>query len=99
MDATQAVVSDFEQQYADGLITKGEKYNKVVDAWSKCTDKVADAMMAETAKPRKIINSVFMMADSGARGSKKPNETACRYARTNGETFWRNYRNTDYFKL
>ena len=70
VDATQAVVSDFEQQYADGLITKGEKYNKVVDAWSKCTDKVADAMMAETAKPRKIINSVFMMADSGARGSK-----------------------------
>ncbi len=67
---TKAMVNDFEQQYADGLITKGEKYNKVVDAWSKCTDKVADAMMAETAKPRKIINSVFMMADSGARGSK-----------------------------
>jgi DNA-directed RNA polymerase subunit beta' len=67
---TQALVSDFEQQYADGLITKGEKYNKVVDAWSKCTDKVADAMMDETAKPRKIINSIFMMADSGARGSK-----------------------------
>ena len=67
---TQALVSDFEQQYADGLITKGEKYNKVVDAWSKCTDKVADAMMDEAAKPRKMINSVFMMADSGARGSK-----------------------------
>jgi len=67
---TNAMVTDFEQQYADGLITKGEKYNKVVDAWSKCTDKVADAMMDETAKPRKMINSVFMMADSGARGSK-----------------------------
>ncbi|RZV44856.1 MAG: DNA-directed RNA polymerase subunit beta' [Acidimicrobiales bacterium] len=67
---TQALVSDFEQQYADGLITKGEKYNKVVDAWSKCTDKVADAMMDEAAKPRKMINSIFMMADSGARGSK-----------------------------
>ncbi len=70
VDATQALVSDFEQQYADGLITKGEKYNKVVDAWSKCTDKVADAMMAEAGKERKVINSVFMMADSGARGSK-----------------------------
>ena len=68
--ATQADVDAFEQQYADGLITKGEKYNKVVDAWSKCTDKVADAMMDEAAKPRKMINSVFMMADSGARGSK-----------------------------
>ena len=67
---TQAAVSAFEQQYSDGLITKGEKYNKVVDAWSKCTDKVADAMMDEAAKPRKTINSVFMMADSGARGSK-----------------------------
>ena len=70
VDKTQADVDAFEQQYADGLITKGEKYNKVVDAWSKCTDKVADAMMAEAAKPRKMINSVFMMADSGARGSK-----------------------------
>lgn len=67
---TQDLVSDFEQQYADGLITKGEKYNKVVDAWSKCTDKVADAMMDEAAKDRKLINSIFMMADSGARGSK-----------------------------
>ncbi len=67
---TQELVSDFENQYADGLITKGEKYNKVVDAWSKCTDKVADAMMDEAAKDRQLINSVFMMADSGARGSK-----------------------------
>jgi len=67
---TQDLVSDFEQQYADGLITKGEKYNKVVDAWSKCTDKVADAMMNEAARERKLINSIFMMADSGARGSK-----------------------------
>ena len=70
VNETQALVSDFEQQYADGLITKGEKYNKVVDAWSKCTDKVADAMMDEAAKPRQTINSVFMMANSGARGSK-----------------------------
>ncbi|NNE57075.1 MAG: DNA-directed RNA polymerase subunit beta' [Hellea sp.] len=70
VNETQELVSDFEQQYADGLITKGEKYNKVVDAWSKCTDKVADAMMNEAARERKLINSIFMMADSGARGSK-----------------------------
>ncbi len=70
VNETQDLVSDFEQQYADGLITKGEKYNKVVDAWSKCTDKVADAMMGEAARERKVINSIFMMADSGARGSK-----------------------------
>ena len=70
VEETQTLVSDFEQQYADGLITKGEKYNKVVDAWSKCTDKVADAMMDEAGRDRDLINSIFMMAHSGARGSK-----------------------------
>ena len=74
---TRALVADYEQQYVDGLITKGEKYNKVVDAWAKCTDKVADAMMEEISKPIKggdgregEVNSVYMMAHSGARGSK-----------------------------
>ena len=47
-------VDEYEQQYADGLITKGEKYNKVVDAWSKCTDRVADEMMAEIVQPAKL---------------------------------------------
>ena len=76
VEETRKQVSEYEKQYAGGLITKGEKYNKVVDAWSKCTDKVADAMMEETSKPAKDkgrageINSVFMMAHSGARGSK-----------------------------
>jgi len=68
---TETQVKEYEQQYQDGLITQGEKYNKVVDAWSKCTDDVADAMMKEisTPKPGKPINSVYMMAHSGARGS------------------------------
>jgi DNA-directed RNA polymerase subunit beta' len=68
---TEAEVKEFEQQYQDGLITQGEKYNKVVDAWSHCTEKVADEMMKEIAKiePGKPINSVYMMAHSGARGS------------------------------
>jgi DNA-directed RNA polymerase subunit beta' len=76
VEDTRKRVAEYEKQYADGLITKGEKYNKVVDAWSKCTDKVADAMMEEASKPAKIdgrtgeLNSVFMMAHSGARGSK-----------------------------
>jgi DNA-directed RNA polymerase subunit beta' len=75
VDDTKKRVSEYEQQYADGLITKGEKYNKVVDAWSKCTEKVADAMMAEAERPEKNkkgadLNSIFMMAHSGARGSK-----------------------------
>jgi DNA-directed RNA polymerase subunit beta' len=68
---TQQRVKEFEQQYQDGLITQGEKYNKVVDAWSRCTDLVADEMMKEMSdlKPGAPINSVWMMAHSGARGS------------------------------
>ncbi len=45
VEETRQQVAEYERQYADGLITRGEKYNKVVDAWSTCTDKVADAMM------------------------------------------------------
>ncbi len=69
-------VKEFEQQYMDGLITQGEKYNKVVDAWSKCSDAVANAMMGEISAVRfedsgaeKEPNSVYMMSHSGARGS------------------------------
>ena len=73
---TRDQVKEFEQQYLDGLITQGEKYNKVVDSWSKCSDAVADAMMGEIsamkitdAGAEEEPNSVYMMAHSGARGS------------------------------
>ena len=74
IDETKKLIKDYENQYAEGLITRGERYNKVVDAWSKCTDKVASEMMkrisaTEVTKDGLKINSVFMMADSGARGS------------------------------
>lgn len=76
VDETRDQVKDFEQQYMDGLITQGEKYNKVVDAWSKCNDKVTDAMMNtisaakhDDAGAEMEPNSVYMMAHSGARGS------------------------------
>jgi len=69
-------IEDYESQYSEGLITRGEKYNKVVDVWSKCTDLVANAMMKEISGATKIMpngrietNSVYMMANSGARGS------------------------------
>ncbi|MGB4100326.1 MAG: DNA-directed RNA polymerase subunit beta' [Alphaproteobacteria bacterium] len=66
----QDQVKEYEQQYQDGLITKGEKYNKVVDVWSSCTESVADAMMKGiTDTGQGQINSVYMMAHSGARGS------------------------------
>ncbi len=74
-------VLDVDQQYTDGLITAGEKYNKVVDIWSKVTEDVANAMMEEIKvdyvrdKDGKLVespsfNSIFIMADSGARGSR-----------------------------
>ncbi len=74
IDETKKLISDYENQYAEGLITRGEKYNKVIDAWSKCTDRVASEMMkrisaTEMTEDGLKINSVFMMADSGARGS------------------------------
>ena len=74
---TNELVKEFEQQYIDGFITRGEKYNKVVDAWAKCTDKVEDKMMNiisssqinEDTEREDPINSIYMMAHSGARGS------------------------------
>lgn len=71
VDRTAAEVKEFEQQYQDGLITAGERYNKVVDAWSRCTDEVQAAMMKEISKQEigKPTNSVWMMSHSGARGS------------------------------
>ena len=70
VDDAQEKVKEYEQQYQDGLITKGEKYNKVVDIWSSCTDAVAAEMMKVISSPTDgYYNSVYMMAHSGARGS------------------------------
>jgi len=78
VDETRALVKDYEQQYQDGLITQQEKYNKVIDAWSRCGDRVAGEMMKEIQAIKideetgreKPINSIYMMAHSGARGSQ-----------------------------
>ncbi|WP_284126381.1 DNA-directed RNA polymerase subunit beta' [Parerythrobacter aestuarii] len=76
IEETKKLVADYEQQYQDGLITQQEKYNKVIDAWSRCGDQVADAMMAEIKSQtfdkdgkESQINSIYMMSHSGARGS------------------------------
>ncbi|WP_294330324.1 DNA-directed RNA polymerase subunit beta' [uncultured Sphingomonas sp.] len=77
VDETKALVKDFEQQYQDGLITQQEKYNKVIDAWSRCGDQVAAAMMDEIKAVKKDPvtgrqmpdNAIYIMAHSGARGS------------------------------
>jgi len=79
--ATEAEVAKVQKQYADGLITAGERYNKVVDLWTHTTEKVARAMMDNLSSEEltsadgtqkeeaKTFNPVYMMADSGARGS------------------------------
>ena len=81
VEKAETDVLDVEQQYTDGLITSGEKYNKVVDIWSKVTEDVANEMMNEIKvdyfrdKDNNLVeapsfNSIFIMADSGARGSR-----------------------------
>ena len=91
LNASMTEVTQVEEQYLDGIITEGEKYNKVVDIWAKATDEVAARMLDEMAReiitveepdpnaPGQVIthmeevasfNPIFMMADSGARGSK-----------------------------
>ena len=84
IDEAEKEVLDVQQQYADGLITNGERYNKVVDIWAEVTETVADAMMKELGaegvedlkkiseedlQEKRSFNNIFMMADSGARGS------------------------------
>ncbi|TDJ45614.1 MAG: DNA-directed RNA polymerase subunit beta' [Gammaproteobacteria bacterium] len=80
LEAAEIEVREIQDQFASGLVTNGERYNKVVDIWSRTNDQVAKAMMdklgkemVETADGKTIeqpsFNSIFMMADSGARGS------------------------------
>jgi DNA-directed RNA polymerase subunit beta' len=77
IEETHSLATEFEQQYIDGFITRGEKYNKVVDAWAKCTDRVETKMMEkisttsmnEKTNRENDVNSIYMMAHSGARGS------------------------------
>jgi DNA-directed RNA polymerase subunit beta' len=76
VEETRALTKEYEQQYQDGLITHGEKYNKVVDAWGKCSTKLAEEMMnrisavrIDDAGRQVPINSIYMMSHSGARGS------------------------------
>ena len=71
-DAEKQVVA-VQQQYLDGAITNGERYNKVIEIWSGITEKVADEMFGEMQQRDKEgeINPIYVMADSGARGSKQ----------------------------
>ncbi len=80
IERAEREVKEIEQQYVSGLVTAGERYNKVVDIWGKAGDEVSKVMMAQLAKQKttdrhgkeveqESFNSIYMMADSGARGS------------------------------
>jgi len=80
IERSEAEVKEIANQYASGLVTAGERYNKVVDIWGKAGDEVSKVMMAQLAKEKTVdrhgktveqesFNSIYMMADSGARGS------------------------------
>ena len=76
LDTAQHEVSEVKQQYNEGLITKGECYNKVIDVWAHVSEQVAEEMMKEIKAgggqgPEDTLNPIFMMADSGARGSSQ----------------------------
>jgi DNA-directed RNA polymerase subunit beta' len=88
---TRDQVKEFEQQYLDGLITQGEKYNKVVDSWSKCSDAVADAMMGAKLSlyDGPLWRAWFSCSDEAVR----------RYAGSYGQAEWRDHRNTNYIQL
>jgi DNA-directed RNA polymerase subunit beta' len=96
---------EFEQQYNDGLITQGEKYNKVVDAWAKCSDKVADEMM----KRIKAVEKDEKAAEADqldlhdertrARAVRRPRCAARRHARPDGQAVGRDHRDADHLEL
>ncbi|HWC00593.1 MAG TPA: DNA-directed RNA polymerase subunit beta', partial [Bryobacteraceae bacterium] len=72
-EAEKAVI-EVQQQYQEGAITQGERYNKIIEIWSKVTERVADEMfqaMEEDDRTGRYLNPIYIMADSGARGSKQ----------------------------
>ena len=76
LNAAKKEVGEVERQYSEGLITNGERYNKVIDIWAHVSEQVANEMMGEIRAgggqgPEDTLNPIFMMADSGARGSSQ----------------------------
>ena len=97
----QDQVKQYEQQYQDGLITQGEKYNKVVDVWSRCTDKVAEEMlkMIRQAPPGEPINSVWMMSEFGGPRLGGADQAAGRNAWADGQAVGGDHRDADHLEL
>ena len=103
----EAEVKEIQDQYGSGLVTDGERYNKVVDIWSRTNDQVAKAMMDKLgsemvadSKGKKVeqesFNSIYMMADSGARGSAAQIRQLAGMRGSDGEAGWLDHRNANY---
>ncbi len=73
IEAAQKQISEVEKQYRKGVITPGERYNKVIDIWTHCTDQIANVMLRtlENNQGKKEYNPVWLMVDSGARGNRQ----------------------------
>ncbi len=99
VDQTRDLAKEFEQQYNDGLITQGEKYNKVVDAWSKCTEQIADEMMREISSVEEVRGrprgaDQLDLHDGAFRRARLAGADAAarRHARPDGEAVGRDHR-------
>jgi DNA-directed RNA polymerase subunit beta' len=103
---TEALAKEYEQQYNDGLITQGEKYNKVVDAWAKCSEKVAEEMMARikagrVRRQRPPEADELDLHDVALRRARfaHADAPARRHARPDGQAVWRDHRDADHLEL
>jgi len=71
VEKAEKTVEEIDSQYQRGLITEGERYNKIIDAWTQCTEEVSDKMFEELKSDKNGFNGIYLMASSGARGSKQ----------------------------
>ena len=107
VNETRELAKEYEQQYIDGLITQGEKYNKVVDAWAKCTDRVAEEMMKKISavadrqgdRPREADQLDLHDEPLGRPRLAGADEAARRHARPHGQAVGRDHRNADHLEL
>ena len=106
VETTRELAKEFEQQYNDGLITQGEKYNKVVDAWSKSTDRDrrrddARNLVDQEGRRRSRCAGQFDLHDGALRCARfaRADAPACRHARPDGEAVGRDHREPDHLQL
>ena len=110
IERAEKEVKEIEQQYVSGLVTSGERYNKVVDIWGKTGDEVGKVMMGQLSKQKvtdrngkqveqESFNSIYMMADSGRARLRRADPPARRHARPDGQARRLDHRDADHGEL